>query len=153
MRKTAKEIKAKTPTVTVRRTIEASAEELFDAWLDPDAIAQWMRPNGIDSTTAIVDARVGGAYEITMHRSAGPLLTRGVYVEIKRPSRLVLTWGGADSSERTSLVTVELHPRGRLTEIVVTHEQLPSDELVAPVNAGWSQALERLVDLFREERT
>lgn len=153
MRKTAQTSKAKTPAVTVRRAIEASAEELFDAWLDPDAMAQWMRPNGIDSTTAIVDARVGGAYEITMNRSAGPVLTRGVYREINRPKRLVMTWGAGDPLERTSVVTVEFNPRGRLTEIVVTHEQLPSDELIAPVNAGWSQALERLVDLFQEGRT
>jgi uncharacterized protein YndB with AHSA1/START domain len=144
--------KTRTPTVTVRRAIEASAEELFDAWLDPDAIAQWMRPNGIDSTTAVIDARVGGAYEIRMDRSAGPLLTRGIYKEIDRPNRLVLTWGPGGPLERTSLVTVEFKRRGRLTEIVVTHEQLPDGDVVPSVNDGWSQAIERLAKLFQEGR-
>src|SRR5687767_12563160 len=52
-----------TPTrVIVRRAIEASAEELFEAWLDPESVAEWMRPNGIDHTSAAIDARVGGTY-------------------------------------------------------------------------------------------
>jgi uncharacterized protein YndB with AHSA1/START domain len=141
-----------TPTVTVRREIDASAEELFDAWLDPDAIAQWMRPNGIESTTAVVDARVGGGYEIMMGHGSGPLLHKGVYQEIDRPRRLVFTWSARGPLEATSLVTVEFNRRGRLTEIVVTHEQLPGDDQIPAVNAGWSQAIERLVELFQEGR-
>jgi uncharacterized protein YndB with AHSA1/START domain len=153
MKKSAQTMTSKTPTVTVRRAIEASAEDLFDAWLDPDAIAQWMRPNGVDSTTAVVDARVGGGYEITMGLRSGPLLHRGVYQEIDRPKRLVFTWSARGPLEPPSLVTVEFNRRGRLTEIVVTHEQLPGEGDVPAVNAGWSQAIERLVKLFQERRT
>jgi len=50
--------------VVVRRTIAASAEDLFDAWLDPQALAAWMRPGMIKSTVAKVEPRVGGSYEI-----------------------------------------------------------------------------------------
>jgi len=42
--------------VVVRRTITASAEDLFDAWLDPEALAIWMRPgSGIHNTQAKVE--------------------------------------------------------------------------------------------------
>ena len=137
--------------MTVRRSIDAPAEELFDAWLDPDAIAQWMRPNGIDATSAIVDSRVGGAYEITMSQRSGQLLhNQGVYQEIDRPRRLVFTWSPRGSLEPPSLVTVEFNKRGRATEVVVTHEQLPGD-VVPSVNDGWSQAIDRLAGLFQEE--
>ena len=153
MKKTAGMTEARTPTATVRRTIDASAEELFDAWLDPEAIAQWMRPNGIDSTTAAVDARVGGSYTITMDRESGALLHKGVYQEIDRPRRLVFTWSARGALEPPSLVTVEFKKRGRLTEVVVTHEQLPGEDQVLAVNNGWSQAIDRLVKLFQEEKT
>ena len=81
--------------VVVRRTIAASAEELFDAWLDPEALAQWMRPGTISSTVARVEPRVGGAYEIIMQAQSGPIVHKGVYRAIERPRRLVFTWMSA----------------------------------------------------------
>ena len=62
--------------VVVRRMIAASAEDLFDAWLDPEALAQWMRPGSIQSTVARVEPRVGGAYEIVMQAPSGPEIGR-----------------------------------------------------------------------------
>jgi uncharacterized protein YndB with AHSA1/START domain len=143
-----------TPTrVVVRRAIEASAEELFDAWLDPESVAEWMRPNGIDRTSAVIDARVGGTYEITMQRGTGPLLHKGVYQEIDRPRRLVFTWSAHGPLEPTSLVTVEFNARGRKTELVVIHEQLPAVDVLPSVNAGWSQAIARLADVMEERKS
>ncbi len=52
--------------VVVRRMITASPEELFDAWLDAEALGIWMRPTGIRHTSAKTEPRVGGSYEIIM---------------------------------------------------------------------------------------
>ncbi len=49
--------------VVVRRTIAASAEELFDAWLDPEALATWMRVGTIHSTVTKLEPHEGGCYE------------------------------------------------------------------------------------------
>src|SRR4030095_3432729 len=76
--------------VVVRRTIAASAEDLVDDWLDPAALAVWMRPGGINKTTASVDARVGGRYEIIMQGDATYPHT-GEDRVIDRPKRLVFT--------------------------------------------------------------
>jgi uncharacterized protein YndB with AHSA1/START domain len=79
--------------ITVRREIKASAEELFDAWLDSESLAQWMLPPDITHTVPTVKATVGGAFEIIMHHtSLGPVPHRGVYKIIDRPRRLVFTW-------------------------------------------------------------
>ena len=57
---------ASIPTVTVKRTIDAPAQRIFDAWLDPAALAEWMRPRSAQNkrSDVKVDPREGGAFEI-----------------------------------------------------------------------------------------
>jgi uncharacterized protein YndB with AHSA1/START domain len=129
--------------VVVRRTIAASAEDLFDAWLDPHALAQWMRPGTINSTVARVEARVGGAYEITMQGQSGPIVHKGVYRAIERPRRLVFTWISAPTEHQETLVTVDFVKLDRRTEVIVTHEQLPESAMPSHRN-GWTRGLEHL---------
>jgi uncharacterized protein YndB with AHSA1/START domain len=132
-----------TAAVIVRRTIAASAEELFDAWLDPEALATWMRPGTVSSTVAKVEPYEGGSYEITMHSQSGPIVHKGVYRQINRPRRLVFTWVSPFTDMRDTLVTVDFLPAGRSTEVIVTHEQLP-DSAKSAHSAGWTRALEHL---------
>jgi uncharacterized protein YndB with AHSA1/START domain len=138
------------PSITVRRVIEASAEELFDAWLDPDSVAVWMRPGTIARTTATIDARVGGAFEIVMYGDSDAYPHRGVYREIDRPRRLAFTWISRRTQQRETLVTVEFNARGRATELVITHEQLPSEDARQAHAAGWTSALGRLSEHLGE---
>jgi uncharacterized protein YndB with AHSA1/START domain len=134
----------------VRRTIAAAAEDLFDAWLDPEALAEWMRPGTIRRSEARVEPRVGGSYEVIMHGDRGPIPHRGVYQIIDRPRRLVFTWispfAGADS-----LVTVDFRPVDGRTEIIVTHERLPDAERGSHTR-GWTGALEQLDSACKEGR-
>jgi uncharacterized protein YndB with AHSA1/START domain len=134
--------------LVVRRTIAASPEELFDAWLDPQALAIWMRPGaGIHDTQAKVEPKVGGRFEINMHAESGVIPHSGTYQVIDRPRRLVFTWFSPHTGDRDTLVTVDFLPRDRRTEVVVTHEQLPEAKREAHTG-GWSRALEKL-DAFR----
>jgi len=132
-------------TVVVRRTIAASPTELFDAWLDPQALAIWMRPTGIRRTTAKTDARVGGRYEILMEGDQTTHPHHGVYQLIDRPRRLVFTWVSNATEGRETRVTVDFRPHGESTEVVVTHERLP-DAASASHTEGWTSALARLAD-------
>lgn len=129
--------------VVVRRTIAASAEDLFDAWLDAEALATWMRPGTIQSTVATVEAHEGGCYEITMQGESGPIVHTGVYRLIDRPKRLVFTWVSPYTEKRDSLVTVDFMRIGNRTEVIVTHEQLPESEKAAH-SKGWTSGLEHL---------
>lgn len=129
--------------VIVRRTIAASAEDLFDAWLDPEALATWMRAGPIASTVATVEPYEGGSYEITMHGQRGPIVHKGVYRRIDRPKRLVFTWTSLGTEMCDTLVTVDFVPVGNRTEIIVTHEQLPESAKTAHT-AGWTRGLEHL---------
>ena len=130
-------------TIVVRRTIAASPAELFDAWLDPQALAIWMRPGSIRRTTATADARVGGRYEILMEGDDASYPHHGVYQVIDRPRRLAFTWASRGTGGRDSLVTVDFLPQGAHTEVVITHERLPKDAGGAHTE-GWTSALEHL---------
>ena len=82
-----------------------------------------------------------------MHAESGVIPHSGEYRVIDRPRRLVFTWVSPHTGERESLVTVDFLPRGKRTEVVVTHEQLPEAKREAH-NGGWTSALENL-DAFR----
>lgn len=130
-------------TVVVRRSIPASAEELFDAWLDPASVMEFMRPGDSARCSATIDARVGGSFDITMHGATKDHAHHGTYRVIERPRRLVFTWFSEHTGHQESLVTVEFKAGKGSTEIVITHAQLPEATAAAHVG-GWTDILELL---------
>jgi uncharacterized protein YndB with AHSA1/START domain len=129
--------------VVVRRTIPASAEVLFDAFLDPMALSEWMRPGTIRSAVATVEPRVGGRYEIIMQGESGAIPHSGVYRLLDRPKRLVFTWHSPHTGPNETLVTVDFIKAAKGTEVIVTHELLP--EGARPAHSrGWTSGLEHL---------
>ena len=136
---------ASIPTVTVKRRIAAPAQRIFDAWLDPASLAEWMRPCSATPkrSDVKVDAREGGAFEIVMHVPSGPVRHTGIYQTIDAPRRLVFTWNSPHAGQNDSLVTVEFIPDGQATEIVLTHERLPK-EAVSAHTGGWTEIIESL---------
>jgi uncharacterized protein YndB with AHSA1/START domain len=143
---------AQVPTVTVRREIAAPAAELFDAWLDPAKLSVWMRPFDTERATVKVDPRVGGEFEIVMHTPKGAIPHTGAYQEISRPRRLVFTWNSPHAGQHGSLVTVDFNAKGRATEIVITHERLPSADAARSHSGGWSSILEVMAQSYGEAR-
>ncbi len=139
------------PRVVVRREIRASAEELFDAWLDPASLAVFMRPGGTEHTTIKVDPRVGGAFDIHMHLESGTVPHKGRYLDIDRARRLVFTWNSPNAGGNDSRVTVEFRPARGKTEVVITHEGLP-DGQVNGHTLGWSDILVLLESKYAEVR-
>lgn len=144
----------KAPTLTVRREIEASADELFDCWLDAESLGSWMRPNdgsgGTRDSTCEVDARVGGGFRIDMHTPTKDIMHHGTYREIDRPRRLVFTWISVNTGEQPSLVTVDFRRGSRPghTEIVLTHEQLQTPAMVDGHTKGWTMIIENLATRY-----
>ena len=140
---------AQVPAITVKRRIAAPAQVIFDAWLNPVSLAEWMRPcsSGTMKSDAKVDAREGGAFEIVMHVPSGPVRHSGIYQRIDAPRQLVFTWNSVHAGQHDSLVTVDFRTDGKATEVVITHERLPEDKL-AGHTAGWTEILGQLVLAF-----
>jgi len=59
----------------------------------------------------------------------------------------VFTWNSPYAGETDSLVTVDFRPAQGATEIVITHEGLPSEDMVKAHTGGWTDILESLVRL------
>ena len=134
-----------TPVLVVRRQMAVPRERVFDAWLDSESLAHWMRPG--DSVRAIVtvDPRVGGGFRIVMEGPThGAVEHVGEYLAIERPSLLSFTWISEKTDHRRTVVTVEFHERGAGTELVLTHRRLPPT-MVDAHRQGWTDVV-RLLD-------
>ena len=134
-----------TPVLVVRRRIAVPRERVFEAWLDSESLAHWMRPGGSTHATVTVDPRVGGGFRIVMDGAPhGCVEHTGEYLAIEPPSRLSFTWISKYTDERPTVVTIELHQRDGGTEVVLTHRGLPPKE-VEGHRQGWTNIV-RLLD-------
>jgi uncharacterized protein YndB with AHSA1/START domain len=135
--------------LTIRREIAASAETLFDAWVDAQSLASWMRPDGIRETRAETDPRVGGAFRIVMVADESDVMHMGTYREINRPHRLVFTWSSPATQFRASLVTVTFQPSSSGSTVVEIHQVgLPDEEAQISHRKGWSDVLAELARML-----
>ena len=142
---------ARSPSLTVRREVAAPPPELFDAWLDPDKLANWMRPGDTDRSNITTDPRVGGEFEILMETPRGDIPHTGAYQMISRPKRLAFTWNSPEAGSRNSLVTIDFNPAGRGTEVVLTHENLPSKEEADNHRKGWTRVLDYMSKAYAKD--
>jgi uncharacterized protein YndB with AHSA1/START domain len=134
--------------VVVTRGFGASAESVFDAWLDPQMIGRWMFGPALRDEEILhlkLDARAGGSFSFKVRRGDQEIDHVGVYREIVRPHRLVFTWGIAGESTDDSVVFVEIAPHGNGCELTLTHEMAPQWADYAPrVEQGWTTMLAAL---------
>jgi len=137
-------------TLRLERTFDASAEDVFDAWTNPEVLRRWWAVNPAGRTpVAEVDLRVGGSYRLSMEDpDAGTVRTvRGRYREVRRPERLVYSWCWEEGEGRTgheSTVTVEFLGEGERTTVVLEHSDLESPESRDRHRHGWEACLEML---------
>jgi uncharacterized protein YndB with AHSA1/START domain len=133
----------------LERTYEASPEEVFDAWTNPEVLRRWWKVNPEGSTPiAEVDLRVGGRYRLSMEDPTGTTHTvGGEYQEVSRPKRLVYSWCWEQDNgqpDHVSTVTVEFHADGEHTNLVLEHTGLASSESRDQHAHGWNACLDIL---------
>lgn len=130
--------------VRVSRRFDFPAEQVFDAWLDPEKAGKFLfkTPDGVMQRVEI-DARAGGKFNITERRDGEDAEHVGEYLEIDRPRRLVFTFGVPQYSEEMTVVTIEIVPRADGCELTLIHEGvLP--EWKDRTKEGWGKILQTL---------
>jgi uncharacterized protein YndB with AHSA1/START domain len=133
-------------TLKLRRTFAASRERVFRAWTTPEEMKKWKAPGPMTTPLAEVDLRVGGRYRVHMREPDGALHRLvGVYREVDPPRKLVYTWSWEESPEQgETLVTVEFLDRDGATEVVLTQELFPSDDVRSRHEHGWAGCFDKL---------
>lgn len=138
-------IQGATAALVVRKTIRATAERLFDAWTQPAQLKKWWGPQSVVCIDADVDLKVGGRYRIANQFPDGKVVwISGEFEAIDRPRKLVYTWRVGSEEGASERVTVTFEARGPTTEVIVTHERIPTDALRALHLQGWLGCLEGL---------
>lgn len=135
--------RTETVTVTISRSIAAPPEQVFDAWLDPDAVGHWLfaTPDGAMEKVE-VDPKVGGRFTIVERRGNDLAEHYGEYRELDRPRRLAFDFWTNFSEERTR-VTVTIAPEGDGSHLTLTHEGVWTD-YADRTEQGWTMILEGL---------
>lgn len=132
-------------TLVLTRLFDASPDQVFDAWTSREEWAAWIGPEGINCEVPVLEARVGGRYEVTMHLSGGQVIpVTGIFKTIDRPKLLVFTWGWDGDPSRQSLMSLTFTRKGSKTELVLRQEGLGSVSNRDDHGKGWNSALNKL---------
>ncbi len=128
-------------TLVLRRTFTASRERVFRACITPRALEHWLRPRGMSMTVRALDARLGGSFCFELEDGSSII---GTYLQIVPPEKLVYTWSGGAVQGRETVVTLDFLDRGKVTEVVLTHEGLSTPERRALAEGGWPSLFDAL---------
>lgn len=124
----------------VRRLLPAAPGVVYDEWLDPEALADWMCPRPARCRGIESEPRPGGRLRIDIEDGGVEFFVTGEYLVLDRPRRLSFTWSCSTWPDPTvrSVVDVRLEPRdGEQTLMTIEHRLLPPG-LAAQHQRGWA---------------
>ena len=116
--------------------IDAPPATVFDYLTTEAGMVAWL------GQRAELDPQPGGQFAVDIAGHA----VRGEYLQVERPTRVVVSWGVAgsdDLSPGTSTVDFRLTPIGRGTRVDLVHSGLPETKLAGHAD-GWEHFCPRL---------
>ncbi len=134
-------------TLIIKRTFRAPREKVFAAWTQADALKQWWGTEGHTVPSAEMDFRVGGKYRIEMRTDEEEsFYLNGAFVEIRTPERLVFTfrWERGEWDYPETRVSIKFIDKGDETEVTLTHEGFPDENMRDEHQGGWDECLGNL---------
>jgi uncharacterized protein YndB with AHSA1/START domain len=145
-----------TNTIRLHRVLRAPPERVYRAFLDADAMAKWLPPNGFTAKVHHMEARVGGSFRMsfTNFSSGKSHSFGGEYLELTPHERIRYTDNFDDPNLPGEMhVTVTLTSVSCGTDLHIVQEDIPE---VIPAEAcylGWQESLILLAKLVEAENT
>jgi uncharacterized protein YndB with AHSA1/START domain len=141
-------------TVRLHRVLTTTPEKLYRAFLEPDAVAKWLPPDGFTCTVHHLEARAGGTHKMSFRNftTGNGHAFGGRYLELVPNERLRYT----DSFDDPNLpgemtVTISLKKVLVGTELTITQEGMPDAIPVEACYLGWQQSLANLAKLVEPD--
>src|SRR5881628_1540528 len=143
-----------TNTIRLHRVLRATPERVYRAFLDADAMAKWLPPNGFTGKVHQIDAKVGGGYKMsfTNFSTGSSHSFGGTYVELKSNERIRYTNQfdnpGLPGQMQTTII---LKPDFCGTDLNITQEGIPAAIPAEACYLGWQESLTLLAKLVEAE--
>jgi uncharacterized protein YndB with AHSA1/START domain len=144
----------KTNTIKLHRVLRATPEKIYRAFLDADAMAKWLPPNGFTCKVHFMDAKVNGSYKMSFTNfSTGKIHSfGGTFVELTPHERIRYTDKFDDPNlpgEMTTTITLKKVSVG--TELNIMQEGVPAVIPAEECYLGWQDSLNLLTQLVEAE--
>ena len=142
--------------VKVTHQFRASAQRVYDAWLDPAKVRIWMKGAaqrlGLagDIREVEIDPKVGGKFLFTDMRDGAEARHWGTYLELDRPKKIVFTWITDESEEADpGTVTLTLQPTDEGCLANITHViDAKWADYIKQTKDGWNSMLQATDELL-----
>ena len=141
-------------TVNLYRVLKSKPERVFKAFIDGDAMAKWLPPNGFTGKVHEMDARVGGRYRMsfTNFSTGSSHAFGGEFLELVENERIRYT----DKFEDPDLpgemeTTVDIRAVAVGTELTIEQKGIPEMIPVEACYLGWQESLQLLKMLVEAE--
>ncbi len=137
--------------IVITREFDAPRELVWEAWTQPQHVAQWWGPRGFTNTIHEMAVKPGGVWRLMMHGADGTgYPNKIVYTEVVKPARLVYEHSDDDPESKTHFnVTVtfeDLGGRTRLTMRMVFDTAAERQQVIDEFGElqGANETMERL---------
>jgi uncharacterized protein YndB with AHSA1/START domain len=141
-------------TVRLHRVLASKPEKVYRAFLEADALAKWLPPNGFTCTVHHFEAKVGGTFKMSFKNFTNGVSHSfgGEYLELI-PNQLIRYTDRFDdpSLPGTLQVTVLLKPVSVGTEIHIEQANIPAAIPIEACYLGWQDSLNQLTALVTPE--
>lgn len=137
-------------TVHLHRVIAAKPDKVYRAFVEPDAMARWLPPNGFTGTVHECEARVGGRHRMSFRNftTGSSHSFGGEYLELVPNERLRYTDAFDDPNLPGQMeVTVSLKAVSVGTELTIVQAGIPSAIPLEACYLGWQESLRNLARL------
>jgi uncharacterized protein YndB with AHSA1/START domain len=143
-----------TNTVRLHRVLRTTPEKIYRAFLDPDAMAKWLPPNGYTGKVHQLDAKVGGTYSMSFTNfGTGQIMAfGGKYLELVPNERIRHTDRFEDQNLPGEMqTTISLRQVSCGTEVNIVQEGIPEVIPTEHCYLGWQDSLTLLAQLVEVE--